>query len=86
MKLKIEKLKKLILFLLPITLLFVFVRNSDFSNQLLVSIAEDRNITFFSFLIIALTVLGSILPILFNGEKLEVRRIGSLKIFLFLAV
>lgn len=53
MKLKIEKLKKLILFLLPITLLFVFVRNSDFSNQLLVSIAEDRNITFFSFLIIA---------------------------------
>ncbi len=71
MKLKIEKLKKLILFLLPITLLFVFVRNSDFSNQLLVSIAEDRNITFFSFLIIALTVLGSILPILFNGEKLR---------------
>jgi len=71
MKLKIENLKKLILFLLPITLLFVFVRNSDFSNQLLVSIAEDRNITFFSFLIIALTVLGSILPILFNGEKLR---------------
>jgi len=71
MKLKIEKLKKFILFLLPITLLFVFVRNSDFSNQLLVSIAEDRNITFFSFLIIALTVLGSILPILFNGEKLR---------------
>jgi hypothetical protein len=71
MKLKIEKLKKLILFLLPITLLLVFVRNSDFSNQLLVSIAEDRNITFFSFLIIALTVLGSILPILFNGEKLR---------------
>ena len=71
MKLKIEKLKKLILFLLPITFLFVFVRNSDFSNQLLVSIAEDRNITFFSFLIIALTVLGSILPILFNGEKLR---------------
>lgn len=71
MKLKIEKLKKLILFLLPITLLFVFVRNSDFSNQILVSIAEDRNITFFSFLIIALTVLGSILPILFNGEKLR---------------
>ena len=71
MKLKFEKLKKLILFLLPITLLFVFVRNSDFSNQLLVSIAEDRNITFFSFLIIALTVLGSILPILFNGEKLR---------------
>jgi len=71
MKLKIEKLKKLIMFLLPITLLFVFVRNSDFSNQLLVSIAEDRNITFFSFLIIALTVLGSILPILFNGEKLR---------------
>jgi len=71
MKLKIEKLKKLILFLLPITLLFAFVRNSDFSNQLLVSIAEDRNITFFSFLIIALTVLGSILPILFNGEKLR---------------
>ena len=71
MKLKIEKLKKLILFLLPITLLFVFVRNSDFSNQLLVSIAEDRNITFFSFLIIALTVLGSILPILFNEEKLR---------------
>ena len=71
MKLKIQKLKKLILFLLPITLLFVFVRNSDFSNQLLVSIAEDRNITFFSFLIIALTVLGSILPILFNGEKLR---------------
>jgi hypothetical protein len=71
MKLKIEKLKKLILFLLPIILLFVFVRNSDFSNQLLVSIAEDRNITFFSFLIIALTVLGSILPILFNGEKLR---------------
>ena len=71
MKLKIEKLKKLILFLLPITLLFVFVRNSDFSNQLLVSIAEDRNITFFSFLIIALTVLGSILPILFSGEKLR---------------
>ena len=71
MKLKIERLKKLILFLLPITLLFVFVRNSDFSNQLLVSIAEDRNITFFSFLIIALTVLGSILPILFNGEKLR---------------
>lgn len=71
MKLKFEKLKKLILFLLPITLLFVFVRNSDFSNQLLVSIAEDRNITFFSFLIIALTVLGSIFPILFNGEKLR---------------
>ncbi len=71
MKLKIEKLKKLILFLLPITFLFVFVRNSDFSNQLLVSVAEDRNITFFSFLIIALTVLGSILPILFNGEKLR---------------
>ena len=71
MKFKIENLKKLILFLLPITLLFVFVRNSDFSNQLLVSIAEDRNITFFSFLIIALTVLGSILPILFNGEKLR---------------
>ena len=71
MKLKFEKLKKLILFLLPITLLFVFVRNSDFSNQILVSIAEDRNITFFSFLIIALTVLGSILPILFNGEKLR---------------
>lgn len=71
MKLKIEKLKKLILFLLPITLLFVFVKNSDFSNQLLVSIAEDRNIIFFSFLIIALTVLGSILPILFNGEKLR---------------
>ena len=71
MKLKIEKLKKLILFLLPITLLVVFVRNSDFSNQLLVSIAEDRNITFFSFLIIALTVLGSILPILFKGEKLR---------------
>ena len=71
MQLKIEKFKKLILFLIPITFLFVFVRNSDFSNQLLVSIAEDRNITFFSFLIIALTVLGSILPILFNGEKLR---------------
>ena len=66
-----QEFKKLILFLIPITLLFVFVRNSDFSNQLLVSIAEDRNITFFSFLIIALTVLGSILPILFSGEKLR---------------
>ena len=71
MKLKIEKVKKLILFLIPITLLFVFVRNSNFSNQILISITEDRNITFFSLLIISLTIFGSISPILFNGEKLR---------------
>ena len=71
MNLKIEKVKKLILFLIPITLLFVFVRNSNFSNQILISITEDRNITFFSLLIISLTIFGSISPILFNGEKLR---------------
>ena len=71
MNLKIEKVKKLIMFLIPITLLFVFVRNSNFSNQILISITEDRNITFFSLLIISLTIFGSISPILFNGEKLR---------------
>ena len=71
MKFNVQKFKNLILFLIPILALFLVAKNSSFGVQLLTSISEDPNITFFSILIIILTFLGSVLPIIFSSEKLR---------------